>query len=200
MNKKSPQVKVESLKDLYNRPGFLLRRAHQIAVSIFLAEAEDMDVTTTQYGVLFILQRRENLDQRGLSKLVGLDRSTTALVVGKLEAAGHVVRVNDPVDGRRKVLVLTPQGSDLIKSLTDAAERTRLKELSVFSASEAKVFLALLQKFVDGFNHIARAPIQDTAKIAAVRTKAIPGETAGKKKKAPAPKAAKEKGRRIAAS
>jgi hypothetical protein len=75
-------AKEKSLKDLYERPGFMLRRAHQISVSLFLAEVQDVEVTTTQYGVLVILQKRENLDQIGLSKLVGLDRSTTALVVG----------------------------------------------------------------------------------------------------------------------
>jgi DNA-binding MarR family transcriptional regulator len=168
MRKKSVPAKEKSLKDLYERPGFMLRRAHQISVSLFLAEVRGVEVTTTQYGVLVILQKRENLDQIGLSKLVGLDRSTTALVVGKLETAGYVVRQDDPADGRRKVLVLTAKGADAVRRLNAPAERARLQALSAFSTSEAVQFLALLKKFVDTFNHIARAPIETADKSESV--------------------------------
>ena len=85
-----------AIEALYRRPGFLLRRAHQIAVSIFMDEAAEAGVTTTQYGVLVILRHCEGLDQIGVSKKVGLDRSTTGLVIKKLEDAGLIVRKGDP--------------------------------------------------------------------------------------------------------
>lgn len=146
---------------LYRRPGFLIRRAHQIAVSIFLEEAADLGITTTQYGALVVLNVRHDLDQVGLSTLVGIDRSTAALVVGKLEAAGYLVRQGDPADKRRKVLALTDAGRDILARLKTPAQRTRDRELAVFSPQDQKTFLHLLETFVDAFNAETRAPIHD---------------------------------------
>ena len=87
----SHQVLVEgTLNELYRRPGFLLRRAHQISVALFLEEAAGLGLTTTQYGAMVVLRARGSLDQVGIATLVGIDRSTTALVVSKLEDAGYV--------------------------------------------------------------------------------------------------------------
>jgi MarR family transcriptional regulator, lower aerobic nicotinate degradation pathway regulator len=147
---------------LYKRPGFLLRRAHQISVSLFMEETgRDLATTTTQYGVLVILQAWEGLDQIGLSKKVGLDRSTTGLVVKKLEKEGLIVRVEDPKDHRRKIIVLTARGERKLESLRGPAARAQDIALSPFKNDEAEQFLELLEKFVNHFNGSTRAPITD---------------------------------------
>jgi MarR family transcriptional regulator, lower aerobic nicotinate degradation pathway regulator len=148
------------LDELYHRPGFLIRRAHQIAVSIFLEEASELGITTTQYGALVVLSLRDNLDQVGLSTLVGIDRSTTALVVSKLEASGYLVRTSDQTDKRRKVLAITSSGRDILARVGEPAKRTRDRELAVFSREESATFLHLLAKFVGAFNAETRAPIR----------------------------------------
>lgn len=170
----SPPVDA-SLEELYRRPGFLIRRAHQIAVSMFLEETAELGVTTTQYGVMVILRARANLDQVGLATLVGIDRSTTALVVGKLEADGLIERRADPGDKRRKVLALTPAGHAMLDRLAEPARRTREREMAAFSAVDGKRFLKLLQQFVDTFNEHTRAPIK-------------PRNAEGRRRKAPAPR------------
>ena len=38
----------EALGELYRRPGFLIRRAQQIAVSLFLEESGALGITNTQ--------------------------------------------------------------------------------------------------------------------------------------------------------
>ena len=149
----------QSVDALYKRPGFLLRRAHQISVSLFMEEGGRFGITTTQYGVLIILRACEGLDQIGLSKKVGLDRSTTGLVVKKLESDGLVVRVEDPEDRRRKIIVMTAKGERKLESLRDAAARAQAMALSAFTSEEAAQFLTLLNKFVDRFNGVTRAPI-----------------------------------------
>jgi DNA-binding MarR family transcriptional regulator len=137
----------------------MLRRAHQISVSLFMLQPDAGDITTTQYGVLVILRACEGLDQIGLAKKVGLDRSTTGLVVKKLEKSGYVVRIADPEDLRRKVIVLTAKGERKLESLKDVAARSQEMALSVFTPAEAKQFLSLLTKFVEHFNKTTRAPI-----------------------------------------
>lgn len=155
----TPPQAPDSIDALYKRPGFLLRRAHQISVSLFMEESAGFNVTTTQYGVLVILRACENLDQIGLSKKVGLDRSTTGLVVKRLETEGLVVRVQDPADRRRKVIVLTGKGERKLESLRGAAMKAQARALSAFTPEEAEQFLTTLTKFVDTFNGVTRAPI-----------------------------------------
>ena len=145
--------------DLYKRPGFLLRRAHQISVSLFMEESAAFNVTATQYGVLVILQCCENLDQIGLSKKVGLDRSTTGLVVKRLESEGLLVRVEDRKDRRRKVIVLTGKGERKLENLRNPARIARERALSAFSPEDGAEFLRLLEQFVSQFNGVTRAPI-----------------------------------------
>ncbi len=150
---------INSVDALYKRPGFLLRRAHQISVSLFMEESAAFNVTTTQYGVLVILRCCDDLDQIGLSKKVGLDRSTTGLVVKRLESEGLVVRVEDRADRRRKVIVLTGKGERKLENLRQAAITARERALSAFTPEEGAEFLRLLEKFVGTFNGVTRAPI-----------------------------------------
>lgn len=155
----------ESLEELYRRPGFLLRRAHQIGVSVFSEEAGKLGVTTTQFGALWVIRCRPMVDQIGLAQLLGLDRSTTALVVGKLEGAGLISRKGHPSDGRRKVLSLMPAGAAMLKRLQEPAARAQQRIRSVFTAAEAAQFERLLCKLVTGFNESVRTPILPDATV-----------------------------------
>src|SRR6202035_6042035 len=81
-----------TIKDLYRRPGFMIRRAHQIAVSLFLEETGELGITNRQYGILIALKHRPGIDQISVARLLGLDRSTTGMVIKTLEKAGLVGR------------------------------------------------------------------------------------------------------------
>ncbi len=147
------------LAALYARPGFKLRRAHQIALSVFLEECRAHDVTTTQYGILVALRECPGIDQVGLAQLLGLDRSTTGMVVGLLEARALLKRTQPPEDRRRRVLTLTRRGARLLGALEPAAERARRRLLDPFSAPEAELFNALLDKLLDHHDAEVRVPL-----------------------------------------
>jgi MarR family transcriptional regulator, lower aerobic nicotinate degradation pathway regulator len=147
------------LDELYGRPGFMLRRAHQIAVALFLEETGDRKVTTSQYGALFVLAQVEGLDLAGLGRRLGMDRSTSALVVSKLQAAGWVAMATNPNDRRRKALKLTPAGQAMLDDLAGPAHEARERLLSPFTPEEAETFLRLLERFVAAFNGSIRTPI-----------------------------------------
>ena len=149
-----------TLNELYRRPGFLLRRAHQISVALFLEEAAGLGLTTTQYGAMVVLRARGSLDQVGIATLVGIDRSTTALVVSKLEDAGYIERRDDDIDKRRKVITLSRAGHAMLDRVAQPAQRARERALEAFSAKDAAKFLGLLERFVGAFNAQTRAPIR----------------------------------------
>ena len=150
---------VSSLKDLYSRPGFMLRRAHQISTAIFLEETQALNVTATQYGALYVLDHVDNLDQIGLARVLGIDRSTSALVLSKLEGAGWIDRRIDPADRRRRVLLLTEAGRRVLNAVAAPARQVRERLMAAFTPAEQTQFMELMAKFVETFNAQSRTPI-----------------------------------------
>ena len=148
-----------ALEGLYRRPGFLIRRAQQIAVSLFLAETGALGVTNTQYGILLVLKHRPGIDQISVAKLLGLDRSTTGMVLGKLEKAGLIGRIIGKQDRRRRNLALTLAGERMLDELAEPARRAQSQVLAPFTAEEQESFLHLLEKFVGTFNGSTRVPL-----------------------------------------
>jgi DNA-binding MarR family transcriptional regulator len=149
----------DALDDLYSRPGFMIRRAHQIAVSVFLEETAELKVTTTQYGILHLLKHRPNLDQITIARLLGLDRSTTGMVVKTLETAGLISRTVGATDKRRRDLELTPAGEAVLARLEVYAKAALERLLSPLSPDERPVLMALLKKLTGGLNDTSRVPI-----------------------------------------
>ena len=153
----SPKNPIDAL---YGRPGFMLRRAHQIAVSMFVEETGELRITTTQFGILHLLKHSPGLDQISVATLLGLDRSTTGMVLGKLEQAGLIGRRIGARDRRQRTLVLTPAGERMLKRLRAPAERVVARQLSAFSPPERVLFLAMLKKFTRTFNESTRVPLE----------------------------------------
>lgn len=154
-----PVPETPALAALYGRPGFKLRRAHQVAVSVFAEECRAVGVTTTQYGILVVLRERPGLDQIGVAKALGLDRSTTAMVVAKLESRAFLRRSPSREDGRKLAVTLTAKGARLLKELTPPAERARQRLLSPLTAAEAEMLNALLEKLLNHHDAAVRVPL-----------------------------------------
>src|SRR5690606_15851902 len=96
------------LTDLYTQPGHLLRRAQQIAASIFHDEMGEF-VTPIQYAILRILVEHPGIDQVSLAGLVAMDTSTAASVAIRLEEKKLLVRYLDPNNRRQRQLYLTEE-------------------------------------------------------------------------------------------
>jgi MarR family transcriptional regulator, lower aerobic nicotinate degradation pathway regulator len=152
------------LAELYRRPGFLIRRAQQIAVSLFLEESGELGITNTQFGILYVLHHRPGVDQIGVAKALGLDRSTTGMVLGKLETDGLIERSRGTQDRRKHSLALTKTGEKMLERLAEPARRAQSRVLSAFSPTERGTFVALLEKFVAHFNDSTRVPIAPRSK------------------------------------
>jgi DNA-binding MarR family transcriptional regulator len=154
-----PEPPLSGLNELYARPGFMLRRAHQISTAIFLEETHELNVTATQYGVLYVLDHVEGLDQIGLARVLGIDRSTSALVISKLEKAGWVSRQIDSSDRRRRVLSLTEPGRTVLNAVAAPARQARQRLMAAFTPAEQVQFVTLIAKLVATFNNQSRTPI-----------------------------------------
>lgn len=137
----------------------MIRRADQIAVSVFMQETAALGVTPTQYGILHLLHHQPDTDQVTVARLLGLDRSTTSMVVKAIENAGLVDRVVEDADRRRRSLRLTQAGEDLLASLQTPAARAVERLMSPLDPAERTVFLRLVEKLIVALNNPSRVPI-----------------------------------------
>ena len=69
------------LHDRSPRPGFLLRRAHQVAVAIFADEVGRIALTPPQHNVLSAVRARPGCHQTEISRIVGYDRATVGALI-----------------------------------------------------------------------------------------------------------------------
>ena len=161
-----PQDAATAIEQMYSHPGFLLRRAHQIAAAVFEQECEAL-LTPPQFSALSLIGLVPNIDQMSVARITGLDRNTIAVVITNLIKQGWVTRTPDPTDGRRYCLEMTAAGRSVTNRVRARAEKAEQRLLSGFSASEATQFVQLLRTFVDNFNEDSRSPVDDTALPAA---------------------------------
>lgn len=129
-------------------PGHHIRRLQQMAVAVFLQETQGFGVTPVQYGALMTVARQPGLDQRTLAGLMGLDTSTTAGVVDRLEARGLLRRSASPTDRRVKLLDATPEGEALLQDMTPRVQLAQARMLAPLSDPEQALFMDMLKRLV----------------------------------------------------
>jgi DNA-binding MarR family transcriptional regulator len=158
-----PGKKMKLNSPLNERPGYLLWRARHIADSIFTYECRDFGITSSQYVVLAVVKDTPGSDQVSVSRIAGLDRFTTALVLSNLIKRKLIIRERSVTDRRRYSLRLSPQGHEMLKRIVPGATRARARLLSPFTRHEAQVFIRALQHLVAKLNDDARAPVDEHA-------------------------------------
>jgi DNA-binding MarR family transcriptional regulator len=136
--------------DLAAAPGHLIRRAHQISVAVFNAHLAAADVTPVQFAILNALSDTPGADQITLANRVAFDPATSGSVIGRLESKGWVERRADPVDRRRKLLVLTPQGLQALAGMKSAVAAVQAEILSPLSPAQQSQFMLLISQLVAG--------------------------------------------------
>jgi MarR family transcriptional regulator, temperature-dependent positive regulator of motility len=144
--------------DVYDEPGHLIRRAQQIAVSMFHTTMRN-GVTPIQYCVLRVLQDHPGIDQVTLARLCALDTSTAADLAVRLEERGLVRRLMPMKSKRYRLLHITAEGEALLKQLIPSASVLSQRLLQELNRDEQRVFLRLLKKFVHMNNEKSRAPL-----------------------------------------
>jgi DNA-binding MarR family transcriptional regulator len=141
---------------LWARPGFLLRRLHQIHYALFFEECADFDITPVQYGLLTTLSLNPDLDQNSIGRELGIDRTNVADVLARLARRGLLERTRSKEDRRMVLARLTPAGKRVTDEMYGAMQRAQNRLLAPLPASERKAFIATLLRLVEGNNHLGR--------------------------------------------
>jgi DNA-binding MarR family transcriptional regulator len=131
--------------DLSDEPGHLIRRAQQIAVSMF-HEVHGRHVTPIQYAILSTLHQSPGIDQVTLAQMTALDTSTAADIAARLESKGWIERVVLP--RRQRSLALTPDGQAVLDELRPNAKHMNTRLMDGMEPAEQAELMRLLRKFV----------------------------------------------------
>ena len=133
-----------------NAPGHLIRRAQQLAVSLFMEEASAFDATPVQFAILNALMDDPGEDQVTLSNKVAFDPATLGSVIGRIEAKGWVTRKADAGDKRRKLLWITPEGEKVAIGMKRVVAKAQQRIVEPLSTAEQVQLSALLAKLIAG--------------------------------------------------
>jgi DNA-binding MarR family transcriptional regulator len=136
--------------DFQQAPGHLIRRAHQVAVAVFMEETGEHDVTPVQFAILNALMDDPGEDQVTLAGRVAFDAATFGSVISRLEGKGWVRREPDAEDRRRKLLWVTPAGERAAAAMKRAVSRAQRRILGPLEVREQQQLMRLLAKLVDG--------------------------------------------------
>jgi len=134
--------------DFRHAPGHLIRRAHQLAVAVFMEETAEFGVTPVQFAILNALIEDPGEDQVTLAGRVAFDAATFGSVIGRLESRGWVKRKPDAQDRRRKLLWVTAEGEKAAMAMKRAVAKAQVRILGPLDAGERDQLIALLDKLV----------------------------------------------------
>jgi DNA-binding MarR family transcriptional regulator len=145
---------------IWNRPGYLVRRLHQIHVAMFSARVADGQVTPVQFGLLSILISRPGVDQATLGAELGLDPANVAEILRRLEDRQLLTRVVDPQNRRRKLCLATSDGKKFVQRYQKDMQLSQQQLLSPLNPADRQVFMELLGRLVEGNNESGRTSLR----------------------------------------
>ena len=156
MAKKKAEA-LRGLVSLRERPGFLVRRLHQIGIAIFTDEMAELELTPIQFGAMSIVGMKPGIDQSALGEELGTDRANTTDVINRLVNNGYVLRAVAPKDRRVRSIYLTDRGRDVVIVANGRLSKVRTRFLSPLKPADREIFLDLMIELIEGNNSLGRA-------------------------------------------
>ncbi|MBL8548024.1 MAG: winged helix-turn-helix transcriptional regulator [Hyphomonadaceae bacterium] len=126
-------------------PSHLLHRAEQLATERFAQLVGDT-ITLRQFILLAAISEQPGLSQTDLGRITGVDRSTLADTMAKMESRGWIVRTPSTSDGRAYSLLLGQGGGTMLSATTQHARAADAAILDLLPRTKGRSFLGTLSK------------------------------------------------------
>lgn len=134
---------------LSESPSHLLRRAEQFAAEIFLKADIPDGVTLRQSVLLAAIAEADGASQSDLVSATGVDRSTLAEMMARMEQKGFIVRAAAEDDGRAKSVSLTSEGRRRLEGALPAMREVDKALIAALPANRRASFKATLLALAD---------------------------------------------------
>ena len=129
--------------DLETSPGHLLRRANQYANDLYTNE-QDNALTQRQFAVLFAIEKNEGMTQTDLVEQTGIDRSTLADMIVRLQKRELLARKRTEEDQRANSVRITPQGKRALRTALPAVLKSEARILEALPVRMRADFIKCL--------------------------------------------------------
>lgn len=119
-----------------------LREASRVFVrqqGVLRAEQKGTSLSYAEGHALIELEKKTALTVVELAEILGLNKSSTSRTLGRLKHKGWILEESDPIDSRRKPVVLTRQGRRRLQSLHDQVYKRTAKALGLLSPGEQEI-------------------------------------------------------------
>ena len=132
----------------------VISKIHSLSSSFLKNELEEKglnELVSSHGNILFQLSLEEKLSMSEIASRIHRDKSTTTVLVKKLEKEGYVERVKNQDDNRSFYLHLTEKGLQYTKATSDISSKLVSKAYENFSEEEKEATFALLSRICSNF-------------------------------------------------
>ena len=132
----------------------LLSHIHTVTADFLIEKLKDKGFETfaSSHGnILFQLKKNGEMKMGDLAKNINRDKSTTTVLVRKLENEGLVETKADTIDKRSKTIYLTKKGSQYNECTGDISKDLLNTFYKGFTEAEKEQFLSYLQRIENNF-------------------------------------------------
>ena len=135
---------MEELKSL----GYLLGRSLRVFKGQVAEEVKnkDFELSLEQYVILYMINSSGDLIQQDLANHLQKDKSLIVRQIDGLIEKQYLVRLTNKEDKRKKNLILTPKGLEMMNQMNELVMIVSRKLLSGVSDSDYATFRSVLNK------------------------------------------------------
>lgn len=133
----------------------LISKIHASTSSYLKDELKSMgmqEMVSSHGNILYQLSVYKQLTMKDLAARIHRDKSTTTVLVRKLENAGYIERQTSTTDNRVFFITLTQKGEEYTKNTSVISERLISRCYEGFSNNEKETLLALLNRVSNNFS------------------------------------------------
>lgn len=132
--------------ELESQIGYLLRRAYQRHTLIFQREIPDDRLTSAQFATMVTVSRLKEAPLVQICAATGIDHATLRDIVTRLRKRGLLNIVQDRDDRRQRIVSLTEEGDELVRSMIPNAVEVTARTLAPLDECERIAALHVLKK------------------------------------------------------
>ena len=129
-------------------PVHLLHRAYQSAGNAFQAEVKIDGLTARQLAVLLAIAENEGLSQTDVVDRTGVDRSTIAEMIRRMQRKGLLQRRRTKEDARAYALKLTDEGKRVLRAAEPLSKAVDARVLNSLPSGRREPFINALRAIV----------------------------------------------------
>ncbi len=140
---------------LAESPSHLLQRAQQMAADRFAVLVGEDGLTLRQFAVLAVADAQPGLSQTDLVRATGIDRSTLADLLARMQKRGWLTRQASRADARANSVTLTPAGVSMLQWACQHAKAADAAIMDALPRAKRKAFHATLMRLAKIANKAA---------------------------------------------